>query len=190
MSDLLLTSGYNFEGYAIKKYLGICSGEFVLGTGWLSSLEAGLSDLFGVGSDLYAGKLRQAKEAALENLERFAKKLGANAVIGVDIDYNVFSADLIAVSANGTAVYIEPVLQEEQEIIRKKCFVSDYNLSMPIYPVSLEVVANKNGTKVKLSFLSKDMLTKTLSADITFSTIFEKKTDPVNLKFLKIEYKK
>ena len=190
MSNLLLTSGYNFEGYAIKKYLGICSGECVLGTGFFSTLEASFSDTFGIKSNAYADKMRGAKEEAVECLEEFAKKLGANAIIGVDIDYNVFSADLVAVSANGTAVYIEPILQEQPEITRKKCFVSDYNTSMPIYPAFAEVIADKNGTQVKLSFLSKDMLTKTLSVDIAFFTIFGKKTAPVNIKFLKIEYKK
>ena len=103
---MLITTGYNFEGYTIIEYLGVFSGECVLGTGFLSSLGAGFSDMFGTNSGMYAGKLRRAKQSAMNVLERQVREIGANAIIGLDIDYTTFSADIMGVIANGTAVKI------------------------------------------------------------------------------------
>ena len=57
MKNMLITSGYNFEGYEITDYLGLCSGEAALGTGFLSSLGAGIADFLGTNSTLYEEKL-------------------------------------------------------------------------------------------------------------------------------------
>ena len=59
---MLMTSGYNFEGYTITEYLGVFSGECALGTGFLSSLGAGISDFLGTNSKMYSNKLKEAKE--------------------------------------------------------------------------------------------------------------------------------
>lgn len=67
---ILLTSGYNFEGYRIKKYLGFCSGECALGTGFLSSLGAGIADILGSNSTAYKEKLAKAKSMAISELEK------------------------------------------------------------------------------------------------------------------------
>lgn len=105
--ELLVTTGYNFEGYRITKYLNLVHGEIVLGTGIFSELDAGLSDLFGGASTSFGGKLTKAKQIAQENMSVNALVLGANAIIGVDFDVTTFSNNMIAVSANGTAVVIE-----------------------------------------------------------------------------------
>lgn len=105
----MLTTGYDFCGYTITKYLGIVSGEVVLGTGFLSEFSASFSDLFGGQSDAFANKLESAKNAAMKRLIRHSAEKGGNAVIGLDFDYITFSSNIIGVVANGTSVVIEKV---------------------------------------------------------------------------------
>ncbi|MCI8416884.1 MAG: YbjQ family protein [Lachnospiraceae bacterium] len=107
IENLLITNGYNFEGFKIKKYLGIVSGEVVLGTGFLSEISASVSDLFGGQDELFAEKMMVAKQAAMDMLRKNAVNIGGNAIIGVDFDYLTFKNNMIAVSANGTSVIIE-----------------------------------------------------------------------------------
>jgi uncharacterized protein YbjQ (UPF0145 family) len=102
-----LTTGNNFDGYKISTYLGIISGESVLGTGFLSEFKANLSDTFGVASYAFSDKLRHAKETAVISLIDSCLEKGGNAIIGISFDYITFTNNLIGVIANGTAVVIE-----------------------------------------------------------------------------------
>lgn len=108
-TTFMTTTGYNFEGYAIKKYLNIVNGKIVLGTGFLSELSASVTDFLGTTSGTIQGKIGKAKAMALENMIQSALGLGANAIIGIDFDITTLSNNIIAVSANGTAVVIEKV---------------------------------------------------------------------------------
>lgn len=101
-----VTTGYNFDGYEVEKYIGIFSGEVVLGTGFISEYAASFSDLFGTRSNAFADKMMTAKQGALQKLMKNALLAGANALIGVDFDYITFSNNILGVSANGTAVVI------------------------------------------------------------------------------------
>ena len=105
--QFLITTGYNFEGYRIKKYLNLAHGELVLGTGFFSELESSVSDFFGSSSTTFEGKISKAKRAAQEKMITDAMSMGANALIGVDFDVTTFTNNMIGVSANGTAVVIE-----------------------------------------------------------------------------------
>lgn len=110
--SIMQTTGYNFEGFRITKYLKVLSGETVIGTGFLSELDASLSDLLGANASSFEGKLDRAKDTALRVLLLKAKDLGANAIIGIDFDYITFQNNMIGVVANGTAVVVE---KEEAE---------------------------------------------------------------------------
>ena len=101
-----VTTGYDFEGYQIVDYKGIVSGDIVLGTGFISEFAATWSDAFGTTSNTFAGKMKTAKQKALKQLMANAMITGANAVIGIDFDYTMFSNNMLGVSANGTAVVI------------------------------------------------------------------------------------
>ena len=103
----MLTTGFNFEGYSIKMYKGVTSGQVVLGTGFLSEFTAEFADFFGVNSNRFADKLESAKNAAVQRLINKSVSLGGNAIIGLDFDYIVFSNNMIGVVANGTSVIIE-----------------------------------------------------------------------------------
>lgn len=107
-----ITTGYSFEGYQIIDYKNIVSGETVIGTGLLSEFLASSNDLLGMNSNSFSEKMRAVKENALQQLKIRAGLLDANAIIGVDFDYITFSNNMIGVSANGTAVVIEKLINE------------------------------------------------------------------------------
>ena len=102
-----LTTGYCFEGYQITKYLGLVSGESVMGTGFLADFKAGISYLFGTESKGYSEKLKAAKKAALFDMIAESNQIGGNAVIGVTFGFVVFSGNMIGISVNGTSVKLE-----------------------------------------------------------------------------------
>lgn len=105
----MLTTGYNFEGYRIKKYYGIVSGHIVMGTGFLSELSSSLSDLLGDSDSLFAHKMDRAKGEAIKTLIEKSVTKGGNALIGIDFDYAIFQNNMIGISANGTSVLIEAI---------------------------------------------------------------------------------
>ena len=84
--NILMTSGYNFEGYTISNYLGVYSGECALGTGFLSTLGASFADFFGTNSTMYSDKLKKAKDFAINQLVEQVTNAGGDAIIGLDID--------------------------------------------------------------------------------------------------------
>ncbi len=105
--NILLTTGYSFEGYKIIGYNGIVSGEVVMGTGFLSEFEASINDFFGGSSDAFAAKMSQAKEIATQKMIEQSIKRNGNAILGIDFNYTTFGNNMIGVSANGTSVIIE-----------------------------------------------------------------------------------
>ena len=97
------------EGRRIAKYCGIVAGEAILGANVFKDLFAGLRDLVGGRSATYEKELQKARELALEEMQQRALELGGNAVVGVDLDYEVLGQanGMLMVSASGTAVVID-----------------------------------------------------------------------------------
>jgi len=104
--NMLMTTSNSFEGHVIKAYKGVCSGECILGTGFLSEISASVADLLGSESNRFSEKLKEAKEAAIEKLKAEVWLSGGNAIIGVDFDYITLYKNILGVVANGTAVLI------------------------------------------------------------------------------------
>lgn len=92
------------EGYRIEKYLGVIAGEAIMGANAFKDFSAGIRDIVGGRSGSYEKELRQAKELAMEDLTAKAEELGANAVIGIDLDYETIRGSMLMVSVSGTAV--------------------------------------------------------------------------------------
>lgn len=109
VSIMLVTTTQTVEGKKIIEYKGIVFGEVVAGVDFIKDFAAGLSNFFGGRSNSYEGELIEARETAISELENRAKNLGANAVVGVDIDYEVLGqgGNMLMVTASGTAVIIE-----------------------------------------------------------------------------------
>lgn len=106
---MIITTTPNIEGKTIKEYRGIVFGEVISGVDFIKDFAAGLTNFFGGRSSSYEGELIEAREAALVEMERRAASLGANAIVGVDIDYEVLGqgGNMLMVTASGTAVVAE-----------------------------------------------------------------------------------
>lgn len=103
---MIITTTPGIEGKRIIEYKGIVFGEVVSGVDFVKDLAAGLRNFFGGRSGSYEGELIKARQDALSEMERRAILRGANAVVGVDIDYEVLgqSGNMLMVTASGTAV--------------------------------------------------------------------------------------
>lgn len=106
---MLCTTTNTLEGRKIKKYLGIVSGETIIGANIVRDFMAGITDIVGGRSLAYEKSLVEAKELALKELQQEAETIGANAVIGIDLDYETIGANgsMLMVSASGTAVIVD-----------------------------------------------------------------------------------
>lgn len=106
---MILTTTPTIEGKNIKEYRGIVNGEVITGVNFVKDFMAGLRDLVGGRSGSYEQELIGAREEALREMEKRAASLGANAVVGIDIDYEVLgqAGSMLMVTASGTAVVIE-----------------------------------------------------------------------------------
>ncbi|MGV1100555.1 heavy metal-binding domain-containing protein [Thiovibrio sp. JS02] len=106
---MLMTTTPGLDGRKINAYLGVVTGEAIVGANIFRDLFAGIRDIVGGRSGAYEKELRKAREIAFAELEAAATQLGANAVVGVDIDYEVLGEKngMLMVSASGTAVRID-----------------------------------------------------------------------------------
>ena len=103
-----LTTTPSIEGKTIVRYCGIVAGEAVLGANVFKDLFASIRDIVGGRSGTYENELRKARQIALDELANQARELGATAVVGIDIDYEVLGEKngMLMVTASGTAVQL------------------------------------------------------------------------------------
>ena len=106
---MVVTTTNAVEGRKVVEYKDIVFGEVITGINFFKDIGAGLRNMFGGRSQGYEDELCNARNDALEEMKRRAASLGANAVIGVDIDYEVLGSDngMLMVTASGTAVTVE-----------------------------------------------------------------------------------
>ena len=104
---MLLVTTDSVEGRRVVEHLGIVSGDAIVGANMFRDLFARVRDVVGGRAAGYENALRSAKEAAIGDMVEDAQRLGANAVIGVDLDYETVGDTMLMVSANGTAVRLE-----------------------------------------------------------------------------------
>ena len=105
---MILSTTPTLEGKPIKQYLGIVTGETIIGANAIKDFMAGLTDFFGGRSTTYEKVLIEAKETAIKELEERATRLGANAIVGIDLDYETVgqNSGMLMVTVSGTAVVI------------------------------------------------------------------------------------
>lgn len=103
---MIITTTTSIEGRPVRDYVGIVTGEAILGANIFKDLFAGIRDIVGGRSGAYEEELRKARTIALEDLAAAASQLGADAVIGVDLDYETVGqgGSMLMVTASGTAV--------------------------------------------------------------------------------------
>ena len=105
---MLVTTTHSIEGQPITQYIGLVTGEAIIGANIFRDFLAGIRDIVGGRSGAYESALREAKDIALEEMQKRAAKLGADAIVGVDLDYETVGKEggMLMVSASGTAVKI------------------------------------------------------------------------------------
>lgn len=108
---MIVTTTPAVEGKRVTQYLGVVTGEAILGANIFRDFFAGITDIVGGRSGAYEGELRKAREIALREMQDDAKRLGGNAVVGADLDYETIQmgggGGMLMVSASGTAVVVE-----------------------------------------------------------------------------------
>ncbi|GAB4348952.1 MAG: heavy metal-binding domain-containing protein [Gammaproteobacteria bacterium] len=106
---MIITTTTGIEGKRIREYKGVIAGEAVVGANIFRDMFASIRDIVGGRSGSYEKVLRGAREAAFEDLSEQAEELGANAIVGVDIDYEILGQEngMLMVSVSGTAVVVE-----------------------------------------------------------------------------------
>ncbi|MEY4056528.1 MAG: hypothetical protein RL519_1863 [Pseudomonadota bacterium] len=105
---MIVTTTPTIEGRPVQQYLGVVTGEVIVGANMFRDLFASIRDVFGGRAGSYEDVLARARMQALDEMKRFAAGLGGNAVVGVDLDYEVLGAkgSMLMVSATGTAVVV------------------------------------------------------------------------------------
>ncbi len=108
---MIVTTTQSIEGHRITRYCGVIAGEAILGANVIKDFFAGIRDIVGGRSAAYERELQQARDIAMQELQEKAAAMGANAVVGIDLDYEVMgqSSSMLMVSASGTAVVIEAI---------------------------------------------------------------------------------
>lgn len=103
---MILTTTHGVEGRPVREYLGIVAGETIMGANFLRDLVASVADFIGGRAGVYETKLQEGRQIAMAEMEEQARKLGADAVIGIDLDYEVLGKDggMLMVTCSGTAV--------------------------------------------------------------------------------------
>ncbi|MCW2279069.1 YbjQ family protein [Heliophilum fasciatum] len=101
---MIITTTPTIEGRPVREYLGVVAGEAIMGANVVRDFFASITDIVGGRSGAYEGKLSEARAIALQEMQDRARQLGADAVIGIDVDYEVIREGMLMVAASGTAV--------------------------------------------------------------------------------------
>ncbi len=104
--NMIITTTPTIEGKPILDYKGIVVGEAIMGANFVRDIFASITDIVGGRSGVYESKLADARATAMREIEDEARRLGANAVVGVDLDYEVVGDSMLMVSISGTAVVV------------------------------------------------------------------------------------
>jgi uncharacterized protein YbjQ (UPF0145 family) len=106
---MIVTTTPGIEGKRIKEYKGIVTGEAIMGANLFKDIFGAVRDIVGGRSATYERELRRARDVAIQEMQSSARELGANAVVGVDLDYEVLGQanGMLMVSVSGTAVVVE-----------------------------------------------------------------------------------
>ncbi len=106
---MIVSTTPQLEGFKITGYLGVVSGETIIGANVFKDFFASITDIVGGRAGAYERVLREAKATAMSEMEMQARSFGANAVVGIDLDYETIREGMLMVTASGTAVKVEKI---------------------------------------------------------------------------------
>lgn len=175
MADIMLTSGDSFEGYEITEYLGFISGQIAMSSNFIKDVSSSIAEWSAQDSTAFTSKLENASATALENLIKVAKKAGANAIIGVELNSTGLQSSAVGTVASGTAVVIRKK-EAIHKIVTSKIYVSNYyNMVMP-RPVEVTLAGEGNVVKISPLFYNynQDEI-KAVRCDIELTNFYEER---------------
>ena len=173
MSDnIMLTTGSGFDGYTIKEYLGIVSGQAILGSNFLKGIAASMTNA----SDQDLVKVEKAKEDAETRLLNAAKKKNANAIIGIQTAYTTLEGGSFGAIATGTAVVVEKI-PAESERLSKDLVVMNYYARLIPRPVKVMLNENSSGDiDMKVLFFNYNMDDiLAVRANVEFTNLYDER---------------
>lgn len=184
MGEIMLTSGSGFEGYEVIEYLGIVSGQTVLGSNIFKGIAAGVTEMSDVESEKLTAKLEQVNEMAMERLKKSALSKKADAIIGVNINYSQFANNAIGAVASGTAVRIAKKVTENR-VVQNELYVTNYyNKAIP-RPVKVVLSGSTAGVYISTWFYNyKNLDVKAIRTDIELTNLYDEKLIIKNLDFV------
>ncbi|MBJ6364070.1 YbjQ family protein [Paenibacillus sp. GCM10012307] len=103
---MLISTTPTLEGRPIQDYIGIVNGEAIMGANIVRDFLASITDVVGGRSGAYEDKLKEARDVAFEEMKEQARRMGANGIVGIDIDYEIIRDGMLMVAVSGTAVRI------------------------------------------------------------------------------------
>ena len=165
MSDMLLTTGTGFEGYEVEEYLGIVTGEAILGTNFIKGIAASVTDA----SEQDMAKVEKAREDAEKQLFKAAKKKKANAILGVQAIYTNLEGGSFGAVIYGTAVRIRELPKPEEKIC-KELVVMNYYARLVPRPVKVILEGSKDNINMMVLFFNynkEDILAVRASVELT-----------------------
>ena len=190
--NVKITTGSSFEGYEIVEYLGFVSGQIALGTGFLSNI----TEMTAQESTTFTNKLQHASDTALEKLCKSASKMGADAIVGVALNYTEFASSSIGTVASGTAVKLRKI--EEKPVITNTLYVSNYYTRMVPRAVQVRFLAEDGVVKIATDFYNYNMdEVKAIRVDIALTNFYDEKVvlqgldftfEKNNITFLEADY--
>ncbi|ANY72715.1 MULTISPECIES: YbjQ family protein [Paenibacillus] len=103
---MIISTTSTLEGYPVQRYVGVVTGEVIMGANVVRDFLASITDIVGGRSGAYENKLQEARDAAMAEMKQQADHMGANAILAVDIDYEVIREGMLMVAVSGTAVVV------------------------------------------------------------------------------------
>lgn len=183
MEDMMMTSGQGFEGYEVESYLGFVNGQIALGSNFYQTLATNIAEMTAQESTRFTNKLQQASEIALEKLTEVAERRGANAIIGVALNYTEFSSNSIGTIASGTAVKLRKK-ELKDRVLLKKLYVTNYYTKLIPRPIKVTFHSNRNGTKMSVDFMNYNMdEILAIRVDIVLTTYYDETIELTNVDF-------
>ncbi len=175
MGNILVTTASNIEGYDIVEYLGFVSGETVLGSNFLKGFVAGVTEASDSESEKLTANLEQVNGIALEKLKRVAEKQGADAIIGLQLNYTQFANYSVGTIASGTAVKLAKKDIAEQ-VVTKDLYVTNYYNRLVPRPVKVILSGTNKAVKISTWFYNYNMDDiKAIRADVELTNLYEEK---------------
>lgn len=175
MEELKITTGNVFEGYEIVEYLGFVNGQIALSSNFFKDLSSNLADLNTQESTTFTSKLESASENAIDNLMTVAKNKGANAIIGVGLNYTKFYSNVMGTVASGTAVIIrkKPVMDN---LVSRKLYVTNYYNELIPRPVEITLLGDGKDVKISSVFYNyNNNNIKAVRCDIELINYYDEK---------------